>query len=162
MYAVQTPPIEPLREMVRRFSAHGIEVALGGSGLLHALGLAHVVNDWDLTTDAPLEQVLEVMGPDVQFGSRTAPYTSEALLTQGHIEVIVRFGVNGEHFPTVVCGEWEGIPLGDPCGWARAYRAMGRPQKADLLRNSLACARLTMNHSHVHTTDKKQLVRRTA
>jgi len=47
-----TPPLEPLLEVADILRQGGVGFALGGSGLLHALGLAGSVGDWDLTTDA--------------------------------------------------------------------------------------------------------------
>jgi hypothetical protein len=49
------PPIAPLLDRVTRLERAGLTVALGGSGLLAALGLTDQVRDWDLTTDATLE-----------------------------------------------------------------------------------------------------------
>jgi hypothetical protein len=46
------PPSDPLLEAVSRLEGAGLVVALGGSGLLGALGLATEAHDWDLTTDS--------------------------------------------------------------------------------------------------------------
>jgi hypothetical protein len=116
----------------------GIEVALGGSGLLFALGLTNSVGDWDLTTDAPVDVVVETLGSKARRGPRTAPYTTSAFLQVGeHIEVLVGFAVDGVHFPTVVTGEWNDVPLGDPVVWMDAYRALGRSAKSATLQEYL-------------------------
>jgi hypothetical protein len=92
-----------------------------------------VVNDWDLTTDAEVEAVLEVVGTEAIVEAASAPYTTQAKITLDDIEVLVQFGIGGVRFPTVVTGEWKGVPVGDPRVWALAYRTMGRPEKGALL-----------------------------
>ena len=57
MDAATSPPFEPLLEVARTLDREGIAFALGGSGLLAALGLARQVRDWDLTTDADLASI---------------------------------------------------------------------------------------------------------
>ena len=134
-----SPPIDPLREIVECLAANGIECALGGSGLLAALGLESRVGDWDLTTDAPLEAVrtaLECFGP-----SHVGPngiHADNKLVLAGHeTECIVRFslrsGTGAVRIPTVVTGQWLGVPVGSPEAWMAAYALMGRREKADRL-----------------------------
>src|SRR5262245_2371184 len=52
-----SPPVGPLLDAVRRLEGAGLVVALGGSGLLAALGLESEARDWDLTTDAMPDDV---------------------------------------------------------------------------------------------------------
>ncbi|RBM21665.1 hypothetical protein DI005_09045 [Prauserella sp. PE36] len=57
------------------------------------------------------------------------------------VDVMVNFALTGpagvEALPTRVTGEWQGLPIGDPEVWARAYRLLGREAKADLLERYL-------------------------
>lgn len=53
--ALELPPLEPLRLVTSRLDAAGIEWAVGGSGLLAALGLVDRVSDWDLQVESSAE-----------------------------------------------------------------------------------------------------------
>ncbi len=55
------PSLVALKLISTRLSAVGVNHALGGSGLLYALGLLEEVKDWDITTDATFEAVLLVL-----------------------------------------------------------------------------------------------------
>ena len=143
------PPLAPLRAVLGALDVAGIEAALGGSGLLHALGLVDAVRDWDLTTDVPLGSVAAALAasglPWADAALRDGPYaTAYRLLVNpggGEVDVDVmgRFAVRPAagappcHLPTVVRGWWHGVPLGSPEVWAVAYRLMGRHPKAELL-----------------------------
>ena len=145
MYHMKSSPaLAPLVARVERLESSGIVVALGGSGLLAALGLADIVRDWDLTTDAALETVREALA-----GERTAHHGSDELhadqklvLDDEAIEIIIGFAFHVEggvvRIPTVVTGRWQGIPLGSPEGWAVAYELLGRPRKSETLLAHLA------------------------
>lgn len=137
------PAIEPLKLVVDRLAGAGIQVALGGSGLLYSLGLVDAVRDWDLTTDAAVPAVIEALG-DLPWGR--SPTGDQAYATAGRINVtpdgadidlMVQFAVRCETgvvgFPTIVTGQFESIPVGSPEVWAVAYQLMGRLAKADML-----------------------------
>lgn len=135
-----------LRMISRRLSEHGIVHALGGSGLMHALGIDVTVNDWDITTEAPEGDVTAALK---EFDmSRTPPsrqfpsgYLLRVQLATGTVDIIGDFAIAANDMitpvPTIVTGMWQGIPIGDPVGWARAYEAMGRTDKAAKLTERL-------------------------
>jgi hypothetical protein len=138
-----TPPLEPLLELVTRLEAEGIRCALGGSGLLAALGLTETVHDWDLTADAPLER-LAPLARDWPFetAGSSGVHADAKLMVPGHsIEVIARFAFFGPRgvirIPTVIAGRWRGVPLGSPEAWLTAYHLLERPAKRDLLLDHL-------------------------
>jgi hypothetical protein len=138
-----TPPLPPLLALLARAETEGIRVALGGSGLLAALGLAERVGDWDLTTDAPLERLVPLAGswPFETAGS-SGVHADAKLMFPGHsIEIIARFAFFGPRgvirIPTVVSGRWRGVPLGSPEAWLAAYHLLERPAKRDLLLDHL-------------------------
>jgi len=65
-------------QVVTALQDHGADAALGGSGLLAALGLVDAVRDWDVTTDADpavVEAALQSIGAtyDIQTGG-DGPY----------------------------------------------------------------------------------------
>lgn len=138
-HVVSAPPFAPLAACVARLERAGVEVALGGSGLLAALSLADRVRDWDLTTDAPMERVVAALA-----GERTTISGNDALhadhklmLADGDIEVIVGFAyftpAGVVHIPTVVSERREGLPLASPLSWAVAYHLLGRDGKSETL-----------------------------
>jgi hypothetical protein len=134
-----TPPLEPLLLLLERLEAGGIRCALGGSGLLAALGLTETVNDWDLTADASLDRLVPLAGgwPFETAGS-SGVHADAKLMFPGHsIEVIARFAFHGPRgvirIPTVIAGRWRGVPLGSPEAWLAAYHLLERPAKRDLL-----------------------------
>jgi hypothetical protein len=137
------PPLEPVQALVGRLERAGIVVALGGSGLLAALGLTDTVRDWDLTTDAGLAPVLAALaGEQVEHqGSDELHADQKLMLAGGTIEVILGFAFHTERgvvrIPTVVTGRWEGLPLGSPEAWAVAYHLLGRPEKSETLWGAL-------------------------
>jgi hypothetical protein len=145
MRARSSPPIAPLRRLVLGLERAGVTSALGGSGLLAALGVEVVageaveIGDWDLTTDAPLEQVRRavvrsrhrLMGPN-------GPHADHKIqLRQGEIEIIIGFSIHAPagtvRLPTLVTGHWNQIPIGSPETWAVAYGLLGRREKSEAL-----------------------------
>jgi hypothetical protein len=135
----QAPPVGPLRSLVDRLEDCGITVALGGSGLLAALGLIDTVRDWDLTTDADLDRVQAVLAdPSARHHGSDALHADQKLvLAGGSIELILGFafhtGRGVVRIPTVVAARWQGLPLGSPEGWAVAYDLLGRHEKSESL-----------------------------
>lgn len=144
-----TPPRDVVDHLVRALRARGMEPAVGGSGLLVALGLADTANDWDVTVDAPDDAVRRVLGEEgFRFAdgtTRNATYaTRRRFVVDGgdhSVDLLVGFALrsaDGEvPLPTRVTGWWNGLPLADPAVWERAYVLLGRPEKAAALRRWL-------------------------
>lgn len=135
-----------LAELSARFKRSGITFALGGSGLLHALGLTHVVHDWDITTDAGWAQA-EAALKGLQYERResttgfAADYWCKIAAPGAAIDLLGRFALRDgpkiHSVKTIVTGEWRGIPLGSPREWQRVYELLGHADKAQVLRNYL-------------------------
>jgi hypothetical protein len=140
------PPLDPLREVVALLEGGGFRPALGGSGLLAALGLTTRVRDWDLTVDGGAADVLPLLGGrEAVVSGHDALHADEKLaLDGGRIEIICRFAffVPGGivRLPVIEHGRWRGIPLASPEVWAVAYALLERPAKADALFGWLARA----------------------
>ncbi|MGE5673726.1 MAG: hypothetical protein ACM3XM_07540 [Mycobacterium leprae] len=137
------PALSPLLTVADALRRAGIPFALGGSGLLHSLGLVSEVHDWDLTTDSPLPVVAAALGdlPWVRAAHGEQRYATDyrlAIAVAGvSIDLMGSFAIRTEagvcHLPTIPVSTWEGVPVGSPEVWAVAYRLMGRSPKADLL-----------------------------
>jgi hypothetical protein len=130
------PSFEALESVASRLRRNGIEFALGGAGMLYALGLLNEISDWDLTTDAPFEVVRESLrdldwervGPSEQFKSS---YFIKITLNDSLVEIIGGFSIRTKDgllycVPSNVFSYWNGIPLADPKVLRDAYLAMGR------------------------------------
>lgn len=133
--------MEPLVRLLDRLHAAGVEAALGGSGLLYAHGLVAQVNDWDLTTDAAPDQVREALAglpyADKTGGREFATRARLVVQTDGReIDLICQAAMRTDggitRFPTIITGEFQGIPLGSMEVWAAFYWLMGRMPKAEL------------------------------
>ena len=142
--ATDSPPLEPLLEVVRILERQGIAVALGGSGLLSALGLAHRVRDWDLTTDLDLAAISAALESyrSQSFGPDGIHADHKVVIPDHGIEVICGFAFQTPHgvvrIPTALTGRWKGVPLGSPEAWGVAYALMGHAEKSELLLDHLA------------------------
>ena len=66
------PSLDVVRRVIGSLEESGIEAAIGGSGLLAALGLTEEVRDWDVTTDGPVSTV------EVALGRVGFPYRARA------------------------------------------------------------------------------------
>jgi len=134
-----SPPLAPLVALVSRLESGGVPCALGGSGLLAALGLAHEVRDWDLTTDASLDHVREIVRdlPYAHSGHIDVHVDDKLIFDGEQLELIVRFALRSSdgvvRIPTIVVARRENVPLGSPEAWAVAYALMDRAAKAKLL-----------------------------
>jgi len=139
------PSLDVVRRVVRSLEECGLEAAIGGSGLLAALGLTEVVRDWDVTTDGPVSDVEAALGrTGFPYRERVAgegDFASVArYIVDGglhEVDVIVGFAVRLDgrtiELPARVSGLWCGLPLADPVVWEQAYRLLGNGLKADLL-----------------------------
>lgn len=144
------PSLTLVHKVVSALQDAGLEPAIGGSGLLAALGLTSAVRDWDVTVDAPeaaVEEALDRAGityipraaGDGPHGTR-ARYLIDAV--DHEIDLMVCFAVRTADgvipIRTRVTGQWRSLPIGDPLAWAFAYAAIGRADKARLLEDWLA------------------------
>jgi hypothetical protein len=144
------PSTEVVRQVLDAIENAGLPAAIGGSGLLAALGLVQDVRDWDVTTEgdlATVEAALRATGYPVSLAPPGDPrYRTRArYLVDGgdhEVDVMVDFAVATpggiEAFATRVTQTWLGLPIGDPAVWARAYRAIDRPARAAVLEEWLA------------------------
>lgn len=137
------PPLQPLRELVAALERGGIPCALGGSGLLAALGLADAVADWDLVVDAPARRVYPLLDPArLRYVGSDALHADEKLeLPADRIEIICGFAffVPGGvvSLPAAMGARREGLPLGSAEVWAAAYWLLDRSAKAAALLSHL-------------------------
>ncbi|MER5969227.1 hypothetical protein ABT112_05675 [Streptomyces sp. NPDC002055] len=146
---MRTPPIDLVKRVVWSLRAQGMEPALGGSGLLVALGLAEIAHDWDLTVDSPDEAVRDALaegGFRFSDGTGGDPLyaTRRRFVIDGgdhSIDLLVGFALWSADqvvpLPSQVTGSWRGLPLADPVVWEQAYVLLGRQGKAAMLRQWL-------------------------
>jgi hypothetical protein len=136
---VATPPLDGAWRIVERLESAGIECALGGSGLLAALGLADTVRDWDLTTDAPRPAVEAALaGLEWEHKGSDALHADEKFMFAAlDVEIIRGFAFFTPggivRVPTIVTRRWAGLPVGSPECWAAAYDLLERHAKRDAL-----------------------------
>jgi hypothetical protein len=129
-----------LEAVARRLTEHGVPFLLGGSGLLHALGLDVPVRDIDLMLRAGDRVRFEAAAGDWLVATTTEPgpvLTSawKATLDVGGVEVEGLGGLGfagGPELPFRSGGSWHGAPLAAPEIWWAAYRAY-KPERAVLL-----------------------------
>jgi hypothetical protein len=148
--SISVPPLGVVTRLVAALRVRGLAPAVGGSGLLVALGLTDTAHDWDVTVDAPHRAVgaaLRESGLSYRDGTeRGGRYaTRQRFVIDGGdhaVDLLVGFALRGprgvEELPTRVTGQWNGLPLADPAVWARAYRLLDRPGKAEALEGWLA------------------------
>jgi hypothetical protein len=155
-----TPPIEPLRACLARLEAAGVPHALGGSGMLAALGLVDHVNDWDVTCDADLDTLASLFAdqPHERYGNSGCHADHKLNLENNGIELIARFAffVDGGvvRIPTRVTRRWRELPVGSPEGWAVAYALMGELEGAP---HRTARAELLLAHMAAHGADAESI-----
>lgn len=141
---IATPPLAGALSIVARLERAGITVALGGSGLLAALGLSTSVHDWDFTTDAPRAEVEAALGGiEWDYKGSDELHADEKLMIPAlELEIIRGFAFFTPggivRLSTIVTRRWAGLPVGSPECWAVAYHLLGRFAKRDLLMQWLA------------------------
>jgi hypothetical protein len=133
---------DDLRTVSSLLATKGIEHALGGSGLMHFLGVDVDVNDWDITTDLPEGRVREIVErfPHTRL-EQVEPFRSRFAFSlsvgSSSIDLIGGFAVNDGRSVvecrTIVTGYRDSVPLGSPLEWEKIYRALGRDGRADQL-----------------------------
>src|SRR5690606_12964184 len=100
------------------------------------------VHDWDITTDANRESVeplisdleYKIIEPNDVYASS---YLFRININGSSVDLIGSFAIHTKQgiyrVPTIVSAEWEGVPVGSPGAWAKAYELIGREEKAKLL-----------------------------
>jgi len=133
------PPLAPQHSLLAPLASAGIPHALGGSGLLAALGLVDHVNDWDVTVEIEVD-ALAALYPAATFtryGNSGGHADHKLTFAAERTELIVRFAffVPGGvvRIPTVVTDRWNDVPIGSPAAWAAAYALMA-DQESDARR----------------------------
>ena len=129
-----------LDAVAARLREAGVPFLLGGSGLLHALGLDVEVRDIDLMLRAEDRERFEAAARDWLVAVTTDPgpvLTSawKATLDVDGVEVEGLGGLGftgGPELPFRAGGAWRGVPLAAPEVWWAAYRAY-KPERAQLL-----------------------------
>ena len=134
---VAMPPREPLRVVTARLDAAGIEWAVGGSGLLAALGLVEHVNDWDVQVECdpePLKFLFATL-PHEFHGHGGCHADWKLAFEAQRTELIPRFAFFAPagvvRIRLHVTRHWLGLPIASPEGWAVAYWLMGRDDEPE-------------------------------
>lgn len=139
------PSIGVVTRIVAELRSCDLPVAVGGSALLASLGLVTRVRDWDVTCEGdPVDVAAALDRLGLAWSAPASagrPFATRARLVvdAGDHEIDVLVGLaawDGEEvvpFPVRATGTWLGLPVADPEVWARAYRLIGRTERAELL-----------------------------
>lgn len=136
MSGIDTPPLEPLRDLLARLDRAGLHGVLGGSGLLAAHGLVDRVNDWDVTVDCEVGALRAACdGLEYGFFGHNGCHADHKLtFERERVELIPRlayFVPDGVvHIPGNETRRWQGLPVGSPSGWAVAYALLGAAESS--------------------------------
>ncbi|HEY6194229.1 MAG TPA: hypothetical protein VI504_04235 [Candidatus Eisenbacteria bacterium] len=128
---ITLPPLEPLLGITAHLDAAGIAWAVGGSGLLAALGLVNVANDWDVQVEAAPEQLQWLFAgvPHTFHGHGGCHADWKLAFESARTELIPRFAFYAPggivSVPLRVSRRRWGLPIASPEGWACAYWLMG-------------------------------------
>lgn len=135
--------IKNLTLVTSQLESSNIKYALGGSGMLLSLGLSDTINDWDIMTDAPKEQILkalqhftikETTGAEYPFGTE---YKLAIHENDPQVEILGKFAIYNDQqlckIPTIPATIWQGVQISAPEVWYVTYALMERTAKADLL-----------------------------
>ena len=146
MTSVATPPLGPVRAIIRALNRRDVHAVVGGSALLASLGLADEVRDWDVLTDATVDVVTAALDDagvsfvDATTSDQTYASRCRLLVDAGNhsVDVIVGFALRTRDgavidLPASPGGRWRGLPMADPAVWELAYGLLGRQDRADLL-----------------------------
>jgi hypothetical protein len=137
---------ETLKIVVQSLKQSQIPFVIGGSGLLFLLGLRKNIGDWDIMTDAPLEDLQkclssydpEELGPKSPFISR---YLLRFVVNGIKFDIIGGFAIETANsilkIPAIQGGTIEGLPLADAKLWVQVYDALGEKKKSEILKNWL-------------------------
>src|SRR5690606_33525847 len=98
---IRTPPFEPVRSIVTALQERGLQVAIGGSAVLAALGLVDTVRDWDITVEGDPDAVGRILDSlDLTVADRTEhmpPFATEQRFVvdagDHEIDVLVGFAL---------------------------------------------------------------------
>lgn len=137
--------LNDLRIFTKGLDEFGIDYTLGGSGLMYSLNLIDKVNDWDITTDSPQEEIIQALDNFewVQVPSGDYPFASKYRIhiPKQNIDIIGKLAMFTDkgicELPSIVSSLWNDIKVGSPEIWFVAYILMGRDRKANLLYNYL-------------------------
>ena len=129
-----------LDAVAARLRAADVPFLLGGSGLLHALGIDVPVRDIDLMLRAEDRARFEAAAGEWLVGVTTDPgpvltsvWKATLQVAGAEVEGLGGLGfAGGPRLPFRAGGEWRGVPLAAPEIWWAAYRAY-RPERALLL-----------------------------
>lgn len=134
------PGLSDLIRVSKKLTQANIAHALGGTGLLFALGFQVCPRDWDLTTDAPARRVAHALRLwSMEKAGASAEFPSDYLIrlqgTESPIEIIGRFAIATPEgvirIRTRVAGTFRAVPIAHPADWIRAYQAIGSIYPAD-------------------------------
>jgi hypothetical protein len=129
-----------LDAVAERLREHDVPFLLGGSGLLHALGIDVPVRDIDLMLRAEDRGRFEAAAGGWLVTVTTDPgpvltsvWKATLDVLGGEVEGLGGLGfAGGPVLPFRAGGEWRGVPLAAPEIWWAAYRAY-KPDRAALL-----------------------------
>jgi hypothetical protein len=161
--SVKLPPLFGLLALTERLDGAGLTWALGGSGLLAALGLVDRVNDWDVQVDSDPEPLRELFAdmPHTFHGHGGCHADWKLSFDAEATELIPRFAffVPGGvvRIPLHVSRRWSGLPIASPEGWACAYALMGEFDEPELRTRRAERADFLFGWLSANGTDRARL-----
>jgi len=141
------PSLSALKLFSQMLSSQNIPHALGGSGLIFALGGSCTVHDWDLTMHTTWDKLQNALN-DIPHqylkcdGIFATDFRCNLNFLDANFDLMNAFAIKDQNdiyrMPLKVTGHWNGVPLGCPEEWIKVYGLINRPEKVKLLEDCLA------------------------
>ncbi|MEK4436140.1 MULTISPECIES: hypothetical protein [Paenibacillus] len=142
-----------LLPLIKRLEENNIPYALGGSGLLHYLGLIDFVNDWDIVVECPKHLLFSIIN-EYDFTEQESgdyPFASQYRISIESLKIdfIGYFALYSDdtiiNLPVHSMGKWDIINVSSPELWYVAYYLMNRKSKANIILKYLNSSKEKLN-----------------